>query len=209
MKTADLIERLADSPASARNAAAMLSTGAIAGALIALTGMLAWLGLRPDLAEAAGTWGYWVKFTYTLALALLLFRTVERLTRPAVTLRLWMDAVPLAAVAAIALLQWTTTPSAEHGALLMGQSSLQCPWRIVTLSLPLLAGTLWGMRQLAPTRLMLAGAAAGCFAGAAGAWIYAFACTESSAVFVAVWYTLGIALTGLLGALIGRWALRW
>jgi hypothetical protein len=44
--------------------------------------------------------------------------------------------------------------------------------------------------------------------GAAGAWIYAFAGTESPAVFVAVWYTTGIALTGLLGAMIGRRALR-
>ena len=53
------------------------------------------------------------------------------------------------------------------------------------------------------------GAAAGLFAGAACAWIHANARTESSAVFAAVWYTFAITLTGLLGAMIGRWALRW
>jgi len=209
MKTADLIERLAERPAPARAAPAVLATGPALGALVSFVIMMAWLGMRPDLAEAAGTWGYWVKFAYTLGFAAVVFRTVEQLSKPAATASPVFDVVPLAAVIVIALLQWIMTPAREHAALLMGSSSLQCPWRIVTLSLPLLAGTLWSMGRLAPTRPMLAGSAAGLFAGAAGAWIYAFACTESSVVFVAVWYTTGIALTGLLGALIGRWALRW
>ena len=55
----------------------------------------------------------------------------------------------------------------------------------------------------------LAGAGAGLFAGALGAFVYAFYCTEVAAPFIAVWYTLGIALTSLLGGILGRWALRW
>jgi hypothetical protein len=65
------------------------------------------------------------------------------------------------------------------------------------------------MRGLAPTRLQLAGAAAGLAAGAAGAWVYAFYCTESAAAFVAVWYSLGIAAVTLAGAVAGRFVLRW
>lgn len=65
------------------------------------------------------------------------------------------------------------------------------------------------MRSLAPTRLHSAGFAAGFLAGAVGAASYALVCSEASVTFVAVWYMLGIALTGLLGALLGQPALRW
>jgi hypothetical protein len=34
-------------------------------------------------------------------------------------------------------------------------------------------------------------------------------CTEESAAFVAVWYSLGIALCGLLGGALGGRLLRW
>jgi hypothetical protein len=77
------------------------------------------------------------------------------------------------------------------------------------LSLPALAGALWVLRSLAPTRPRAAGFAAGLFAGAAGAFGYAFACVEESAAFIALWYSLGIALAGALGALLGPRVLRW
>ena len=38
---------------------------------------------------------------------------------------------------------------------------------------------------------------------------YALACTEASPAFVAVWYTLGIIVTGAVGALLGPRVLRW
>ena len=77
------------------------------------------------------------------------------------------------------------------------------------MSLPLFAAVFWALRQLAPTRLALAGAGAGLLAGAAGATVYAFHCTENAAPFIAIWYTVGIAVAALIGAGIGRWALRW
>jgi hypothetical protein len=76
-------------------------------------------------------------------------------------------------------------------------------------TIPKLIGALWGLRRMAPTRLALTGAIAGLFAGAAGAWVYAFHCGESGALFVSVWYTLGIVSVGVLGALLGRFVLRW
>jgi hypothetical protein len=84
-----------------------------------------------------------------------------------------------------------------------------CPWSVFLLSLPALAATLALLRQRAPTRLRAAGAAAGLFAGALGAAGYALSCTEESAAFVAVWYTLGIVLSTALGALLGPRVLRW
>ncbi|HUE63256.1 MAG TPA: NrsF family protein, partial [Rhizomicrobium sp.] len=80
---------------------------------------------------------------------------------------------------------------------------------IVAVSLPVLAGAFWSLRRMAPTRLTEAGAAVGLFAGSAGAFVYAFYCTESAAPFVALWYSTGIGLSVMLGALIGRTALRW
>jgi hypothetical protein len=68
---------------------------------------------------------------------------------------------------------------------------------------------LWVLRQLAPTRPMLAGFAAGAFSGGVAATVYGLHCPEATFVFVGVWYTLGLVASGLIGALIGRFALRW
>jgi hypothetical protein len=63
--------------------------------------------------------------------------------------------------------------------------------------------------QLAPTRLALAGAAAGLVGGATGATAYALHCVETSPAFVLVWYSLGLAATSAPGALLGRRMLHW
>jgi hypothetical protein len=55
----------------------------------------------------------------------------------------------------------------------------------------------------------MAGFSGGLLAGAIGAAGYSLACPESSAAFVAIWYTLGILLTGVVGAAIGDRVLRW
>lgn len=84
-----------------------------------------------------------------------------------------------------------------------------CPWRIALLSLPVFVGTLWSLRALAPTRLVLSGAVAGFASGALGAWIYAFHCDESAAPFVLIFYTLGISAVGAAGAALATRILRW
>ena len=74
---------------------------------------------------------------------------------------------------------------------------------------PVLVAALAALRSLAPTHLASAGAAAGALAGGAGAAVYALHCPEVGAPFLAVWYVAGIALSTLLGTLLGpRW-LRW
>ena len=59
----------------------------------------------------------------------------------------------------------------------------------------MLVAALGALREMAPTRLRLAGAAAGALAGGAGAAVYALHCPELGAPFVAVWYVLGMATT--------------
>jgi hypothetical protein len=93
--------------------------------------------------------------------------------------------------------------------MLMGGSSMHCLRNILLMGAPTLAVALWAMRSLAPTRPTLAGFAAGVLSGAVCATIYGLHCGESTMAFVGAWYTLGVALCGLLGAILGRWALRW
>ncbi|MDE2184778.1 MAG: DUF1109 domain-containing protein [Alphaproteobacteria bacterium] len=211
MRTDELIDRLAGhlAPVSRGAAGRILAAGVGGGSAVSFVLMAAWLGIRPDLAQAVSTGAYWMKFLYTLGFAAAGLGSVSRLARPGGRPNWAVELLPAALVAALAAAQWISAPPFQHHHLLMGASHLVCPWRIVALSLPVFAGTVWSLRRLAPTRLLLTGAAAGLFAGAAGAWIYAFHCDESSAVFVAVWYTLGIALAGVLGALLGRRLLRW
>lgn len=90
---------------------------------------------------------------------------------------------------------------------LQGSMWLMCLLKIVLLSVPVFAGVLWAFRQLAPTRLRLAGLLAGLTAGSAAATIYALYCPETTATFLVS--SLGILAIGLIGALSGPRLLRW
>jgi hypothetical protein len=68
---------------------------------------------------------------------------------------------------------------------------------------------MWAMRELAPTRLRLAGAGTGLLAGSLGALVYSLHCPESAAPFIAFWYLLGMLIPTALGALLGPRLLRW
>jgi hypothetical protein len=55
----------------------------------------------------------------------------------------------------------------------------------------------------------MAGFAAGLVAGGLGAAVYSFYCGETSMMFMAVWYSLGIFMLAAIGAVLGRLLLRW
>ncbi len=213
MKTDALIDDLAGrgTAVSAGRAARILGLGAGGGALVSFVAMVLWLGIRPDMADAMATSAYWMKFFYTLLFAAAGFWTIDRLARPGTSSRRQMilEALPFAAIALLALVRLALVPAAMRMPMAMGHSSHVCPLRIAILALPVFAGTFWSLRKLAPTRPVISGLAAGLAAGALGAFIYAFHCDESAAAFVALWYTLGIGLVGLAGALLGRFLLRW
>jgi hypothetical protein len=213
MRTADLIDHLAQQLKPARRAAPalILAAGVTAGAVVAAALMMAGLGLRPDLAFALHTAPFWLKLAYTLALTLAGFALVDRAGRPGARLAPSALAlgVTVAVVGVIAAVQMIRAPSDLRSALFLGGSHKVCPWMIVGLSLPIIVAILFAARRMAPTRPMLAGGAAGLLAGATAATVYTFHCNETSAMFLAVWYTLGVALAGAIGAVCGRFALRW
>lgn len=213
MKTDELITLLARDAAPVKSGALprRLSALAFAGAAVALMIMVPWIDFRPDLADAVAGPTFWMKAIYTIGLGLAGFLLVERLSRPGAASRLgWALATACTvAIVALALAQLMMMPPAEMPDAIMGGSWSACPGYIFTLALPGLAAILWTMRRFAPTRTALAGAAAGLLAGGASATVYGLHCDENTAAFVALWYSLGIALTALTGAIIGSRVLRW
>jgi hypothetical protein len=211
--THDLIEALvADlEPAPPRQVPLRIAAAAALGGAVALGLVLTLLGLRPDLHDALGDGMFWMKAGYAAVLGLAGFWSAERLARPAGSGRggLAVVAGALAVVAIIAAVRMMRMPPELRLPMWLGHSWDVCPVRILLLSIPTLALALMVMRRMAPTRLRLAGAAAGLFAGGVAAVAYGLHCTEVGAAFLATWYSLGVALSAALGALLGPWALRW
>ena len=213
MKTDDLIALLATdakpvAPGVARNT---LAAHAAIAAPVVLVVLALWLGFNPNLTAMMGTPAYWMKTIYTAGLTAAAFFMAIALSRPAGTSRGGLIAF-LAAIALMVCLgtaQILSTPADQQRAVWLGGSWTLCPWRILSLSVPTYIASVLAMRRLAPTRLILAGGAAGVLSGALGATIYGFFCPETSATFVATWYTLGILASGAIGALLGPSLLRW
>jgi len=212
MKTDALIALLSEDLTPVRRGLVLrvLLLGLTGGVLLTVLAMMMTLKLRPDLHTAMAGGAFWVKIIYTAALAVLGLMIVQRQARAGADCRKPMLAlaVPVVALIMLAAMQ-LSSPEADSAALLMGHTWTVCPWLILTLALPVYAGLMLALRRLAPTRLALAGAAAGLAAGASAATVYGFHCPETAAPFILVWYTLGISLSAGLGALGGRWFLRW
>ena len=211
MKTDELIAFLARGagPAPAAVVARRLAPMALLGLLVSAALALAAIGpLRADTLPAATVL---MKVGYAAALAGVAGWLTARLARPVARLGAparFAGSV-LLLMAMLGFVSWLRVPEAERATALFGSSWLSCPWSVLALSLPALAGVLWAVQGLAPTRLRAAGFACGVLAGSLGALGYALACPEASAAFVAVWYTLGILLSGALGAWLGPRVLRW
>lgn len=211
MKTNELIAMLSTQagPAPKISLASRLIPAGIAGGLLAAATVLGVLGLIPSAMFAEP--GPWIKIAYAGTLALAAAWLLARLGRPGASGKQAASAlvgtVLIMALAGVA--SYVSTPEAERMAALMGHSWLACPWAILGLSLPVMAGSFWAMKGFAPTRLVFTGAVCGLFSGAVAAVAYALACTEPAAPFIAIWYTLGIALCGAVGAFSGPKFLDW
>jgi hypothetical protein len=211
VKTDELITRLAETPVPAHAPIRMLAFGLAAGVAVSFAIMFVSLGLRQDFGAALATPMFWMKLGYAVALAALALPLLVSLSRPtgALTRGAYFLLLPIGAFALMAAYRLMEAAPDARMHLVMGDTWRACSRNIFTLSLPVLVGVFLSLRQLAPTRLVAAGAVAGVLAGAAGTFVYAFHCFESAAPFILIWYTLGMAAVGALGGLLGRWALRW
>ncbi len=212
MTTDDLIDRLAGDLAPTRGGAVgrQMALGLGGGVLLSAALMVWLLGIRSDLGPALSTIPFWVKFVYVAIASSVGLGAVTKLARPAggISWPAFIAGVLVAVVVLIALEEYAQAPDASRYAMIFGNTSLVCPIFIVLLALPIYAGIVWAMRGLAPTRTRLAGLAAGLGAGSFSALVYSFHCDETSFVFLALWYSLGILATGLIGLVTSR-LLRW
>lgn len=209
--TSNLIEALALDTAPAPAVSPRLAAAAVLGGLMAFALLALGLGFRPDIAEAPATRMFWMKAFYTALLAIGGFWAVNHAARPAGSPRRGMMLALLVFALLVAIGAWRFMGAAPDARMpmLLGQSWRICPRNILMLGLPILAAVLLVVRGMAPTRLSLAGAAAGLFSGGLAATIYGLHCPEHTMAFVAVWYSLGVASVTALGAALGHWVLRW
>lgn len=213
MKTEELVEMLAtgldavEPRAAARRYAVALGWGAFAATLL----MAILLGVRPDLPEAARLPMFWVKLAFAASLAAASLLAALRLSRPGASLARVPGALaaPVLAMWLLAAVELGRAAPSTWSGLFLGETWQSCPLLIAMLSVPVFVAVLWAMKGLAPTRLRLAGAAAGLLAGTAGALVYTLHCPELEAPFLGFWYLLGMLIPTSAGALLGPRVLRW
>jgi hypothetical protein len=213
VRTDDLVDLLARDGGAVPTGAGRhrLAWALAAGVLCALLLMVKTLGLNPALARQVSLPNFWIKVGFVAALAGSSLVGVQRLSIPGARL----GRVPFALAASV-LVMWlvaitvffAAAPTARADAF-FGQSWAACPFLVAMLSAPVFAGVVWAMRGLAPTRLRLAGAAAGLLSGAVGALVYCLHCPELAPPFVGFWYLLGMLIPAGIGGMLGHRLLRW
>lgn len=211
--TEDLIRSLAAEVKPMRRGAAQLRLfgGIVAGGLVALLALTLLLRTPLSPVQLTGVPAFTMKLAYgtamTVAAGLLLFASGRPGQRIGFRL-LWLI-VPPALVIAVAAMEVTMDAPPARETALIGSTWKTCLVAISGLSLPILGCIVWAFRRLAPTNLPLAGFLAGITSGSAAAVVYALFCPETTAAFLAAWYTLGILGAGLIGMFIGPRLLRW
>lgn len=210
MKTDDFVDFLATGagPAPVFNISLRLGVAVLVGLAASLGIGMVLNGLPlPSLSTS----GRWFTASYAVAMLASTWALLRRLARPVSRVGgpLWAVVLTVLVMGGVGINAAVSEPEMSFAEMWDDPSWMVCSWLILLYSLPALAAALWALRELAPTRLRLTGFAAGMFAGAQGVLGYALTSPDDSLLFVAIWYTLGMLLTGVLGALLGPKALRW
>jgi hypothetical protein len=212
MKTDDLINLLASGdvrpqPIPVRRIVLTIALGVLTTIVL----MALFLGVRPNLMQVFTLPAFWMKFVFVVALAWVGWIAAARLSSPGASAGMVpvMIAIPLVIIWGIAAVSLMTAAPGERSELFWGTTWRVCPFLIAGLSVPIFIAVLRAMRELAPTRLRLAGAATGLASGAAAAAVYCLHCPEMTAPFIGFWYVLGMLIPTAFGALIGPRVLRW
>jgi hypothetical protein len=210
--TESLIDGLADRlvPLRAKQLERRLAVAVAGGAVVVLSLVIGVVGLRPDLSSAPGDSDFWAKLAYTGVIAMVALAGARHLARPEVSnTNLAYFAVPVGALALLAIFELSQVSPDQRNALIFGISWRECPVYIAALALPLLAILLRLFAGFAPQRPQLTGGVIGIAAGGTTAMLYSLHCPETAMTFLLLWYTAGIAIVAAIGAIVGPRILRW
>lgn len=211
MRTDALIDALAHDiqPVRASSNWRRFALAGFVGAILA--GLVVWalFGVRDNLSDVIGV--VLAKSLYCLVAVAAAAPLAYVLSQPNTGARAWVVPAALIVVASLAVAAFVlanTAPEARAQAWLAGGFP-ECLRRIPILATPVAVTLLFVARGLSPTRLTLAGGALGGLAGAIAAVAYSWFCPIDSVAYVATWYLASILLCAALGAVFGRWLLRW
>jgi hypothetical protein len=212
VRTSELIAALTADPVPEpirldRRIIAALAIGFVGS--VAIYGLM--MGPRRDIAEAAHTVRFNLKFVDALAFGLPSLLLTLRLVRPDAkprTLALWLIA-PLLLLVAGVVVELLVVPQSEWLARLVGHNSMFCMRMIPILAAPVLAALIVALRDGAPLNPALTGALAGAASAGFAALLYASHCPDDSPLFVATWYPLATLICVAVGALSGWRFLDW
>ena len=211
MKTDELVTALVADRARKRPLLLRpLPLALLAGGVVSIVVFFIELGFRQDLLAAFATWRFDLKLAMVLLAPVLAFGLCRALGRPVAEPHPARRLLPLALLAAVAVVvEMTSAPASGWGTRLVGTNALVCLAAIPMLAVAPLAALLVALRSAAPASPVLAGAAAGLLAATLGAAIYAFHCFDDSPFFVVVWYLLASLPVIGIGAVLGPRLLRW
>ena len=211
METDQLIRTLAaDNAHRARPVGFVLALSLLAGAPFSVAIFFVGLGVRPDIMTAMHNPFFDLKFLVTLALAISAIAIGLHLSRPEASLKgwAWLLLIPAGLLAVGIGGEMMMPQRLPMMTRLIGHNSRACMMAIPSLSLPLLAAALIGLRHGAPARPAVAGAVAGLLSAGLAATLYASHCTDDSPLFVVTWYSIATAFVAAIGALAGSRVLR-
>lgn len=212
MDTDQLIRTLAaDNAHRAPRVGALMTTGLLVAAPFSILIFATFLGVRPDVMTAMHNPFFDTKFAVTLSLAIPAIIISLHLSRPEALMRGWgwLLLLPVGLLAVAIGSEAMMAPAMPMTMRLVGKNSRWCMSAIPAMSLPLLAGALFGLRHGAPSQPALAGALAGLLSAGLAATLYASHCTDDSPLFVATWYTIATAIVTAIGAAVGSRVLRY
>ncbi len=212
MKNDDFINALVEDHAT-RPGVSRFAMGIVVafGLAFSLAIFLAFLGIRADFAHVVADPHLVFKFVFAASLFGSLLPLVKALLRPEANIvsPLFYLLIPALVLACGIAFQLATSPVDFWVSGMMGRYPIACLRSIPALAMGPLVVLMVFLHNGAPTRPVFSGAVAGCVAGGMAAFIYALHCPDDSALFVALWYSLAIAITTGIGAAMGAKWLRW
>lgn len=169
------------------------------------------IGVRRNLAGVIVTTPVIAKILFGASIAVIALTLFQRSLRPGLKPKrlLPLVAIPVALVAAWAVLTLALAPVEQWQALIFGRYWRSCLFNVPLYALVPLVALFWLARRGAPVDTTLTGFCAGLAAAGLSVVAYALHCPDDTAPFLATWYTIAIAAVTVIGALIFPRLLRW